>query len=295
MTICNTMAIGRPGKEGMSSLQCNTSGCSGLGHTDPVYKKEMSPRRNREKVREQIKDYILHMLGAPKISIELDEQNLDFCVDQALMIFEDYAGREYYSYYTFNTIPGKSVYELPADIGLVRNVFYKEQGSFSFQTNDLDGSLPISYFNGAGSSSMWGGSMDPTQPIYGKMGEWALYKQYEQTFSRLAGNIGGWEFVGGMRNIKVYPIPFNNKLVIVHYLQRQKDFQQVTQAMQEGALTYAKEILGRIRSRFANLPGPGGGVQLDGPTLIQEAREDRQKWFEDLLNKFGEFPYISMD
>jgi hypothetical protein len=30
-------------------------------------------------------------------------------------------------------------------------------------------------------------------------------------------------------------------------------------------------------------------------TLLQEAREDRQKWFEDLIYKFGDLPYISLD
>jgi hypothetical protein len=34
---------------------------------------------------------------------------------------------------------------------------------------------------------------------------------------------------------------------------------------------------------------------MDGSTLIQEAREDRQKWFEDLIYKFGDLPYISLD
>ena len=81
----------------------------------------------------------------------------------------------------------------------------------------------------------------------------------------------------------------------VHYLQKKTDWGEVTQAMQEGALTYAKEILGRIRGKYKNPPGPGGGVQLDGDNLIQEAREDRQKWFEDLLYKFGDIPPITMD
>jgi hypothetical protein len=34
---------------------------------------------------------------------------------------------------------------------------------------------------------------------------------------------------------------------------------------------------------------------MDGQSLIQEAREDRQKWFEDLIYKFGDLPYISLD
>lgn len=291
----NTLAINRPSQTNMASMSCSSS-CSDLGPVDPLNKNKLGPRRQREKVREQIKDYVLHMLGAPVVKLEFDEQNLDFCVDQAMKVFEDYAGREYFSYYVFNTIPGKSIYEMPPDVGMIRNVFYKETGSFAFQSSDLQGSIPIEYFYPGGAyASIQGGLIDPIQPIWGRMGEWVLYKQYEQMYSRTSSNLGGWEYLGGFGTIKLYPVPFRNQKVIVHYMQKQKDWAEVTQAMQEGALTYAKEILGRIRSKYQSVPGAGGSVAMDGQQLLQEAREDRQKWFEDLIYKFGDLPYISLD
>jgi hypothetical protein len=236
------------------------------------------------------------MLGAPAIKLELDEQNIDFCIDQSLKIFEDYAPREYFQYYVFRTTAGKSVYELPPEVGMVRNVFYKEQGTFAFQASDLDGAIPIEYFYPGGAySSIQGGLIDPIQPIWGRMGEWVLYKQYEQMFSRVSSNLGGWEWVGGFRNIKIYPVPYASQQVIVHYLQKMKDWPEVLQAMQEGALTYAKEILGRIRTKYQQVPGAGGGVVMDGQALLQEAREDREKWFENLIVKFGDILPITMD
>jgi hypothetical protein len=63
----------------------------------------LSPRKYREKVREDLKDYVLLMLGAPVVKVELDQQQLDLAVDQSMKIFEDYAGREYFDYYTFFT------------------------------------------------------------------------------------------------------------------------------------------------------------------------------------------------
>lgn len=293
MACSNTLAIGRPSQSNMASMPCSSS-CSDLGHADPTYKSQLSPRRNREKVREQIRDYILHMLGAPSVKIELDEQNIDFCIDQALKVFEDYAGKEYFSYYTFRTTPGKSVYELPPDVGAVRNVFYKESGNVNSQASDLGGAIPLEYFNGS-YSSMQGGMIDPVHPVWGRMGEWVLYKQYEQMYSRVSSNLGGWEFIGGLRHIKIYPIPYRSQMVIVHYIQKQKDWNDVTQAMQEGALTYAKEILGRVRGKYRNIPGPGGGLQNDGPELLQEAKDERQKWFEDLIYKFGDALGPTMD
>lgn len=291
----NTLAINRPSKSDMASMQCNST-CSDLGPVDPLNKNKLGPRKQREKVREQIKDYCLHMLGAPVVKLELDMQNLDFAVDQAMKVFEDYAGREYFSYYVFDTIPGKSVYEMPAEVGIIRNVFYKEVGNYAFNASDLGGAIPIEYFYPGGAyNSIQGGLIDPIQPIWGRMGEWTLYKQYENMYSRVSSALGGWEFIGGLGHIKLYPVPYRIQKVMVHYLQRNKDWAEVTQAIQEGALTYAKEILGRIRSKYQNVPGAGGSVVMDGQQLLQEAREDRQKWFEDLIYKFGDILPITLD
>jgi hypothetical protein len=291
----NTLAINRPSMNNMASMQCNST-CNDLGPVDPLNKNQIGPRRQREKVREQIKDYCMLMLGAPVVKLELDMQNLDLAVDQAMKIFEDYAGREHFQYYVFNCTPGQSVYQMPPEVGIIRNVFYAKTGNYAFQASDLGGSIPIEYFYPGGSyNSIQGGLIDPIQPIWGRMGEWVLYKQYEQMYSRTSSALGGWEFLGGLHSIKLYPVPYRVQKVMVHYLQKNKDWGEVSQAIQEGALTYAKEMLGRIRSKYQSVPGAQGAVAMDGATLIQEAREDRQKWFEDLIYKFGDLPYISLD
>ena len=229
------------------------------------------------------------MLGAPTVTLEFDEQNIDFCIKWALKIVEDYAPREYFSYYTFITQPGKSVYELPPEVGFVRDVSYRNTPTFSFQASDLDGAIPIEYFYPGGAySSIQGGLIDPLQPIWGRMGEWVLYKQYERMYARVSSSLGGWEWVGGFRHIKLYPVPTIPQLVIVNHIQRMKDWQEVTQSMNEGALSFAKEILGRVRSKIKNPPGPGGGIQMDGEQLLAEAKEEREKWKEDLIWRFGE-------
>ncbi|RDJ35480.1 MAG: hypothetical protein DWQ19_11735 [Crenarchaeota archaeon] len=288
MGCTNTLAIGRPTQEQIQAMACSAT-YKGTTDVSPCNRPGLGPRPKREKVREEIRDYILHMLGAPAIRLELDEQNIDFCINQALKIVEDYAPTDYFSYYTFITTPGKSVYELPPDVGYVRSVEYKQVPRFSFKASDLDGAIPVEYFYPGGTyASIQGGLIDPIQPIWGRAGEWILYKQYERMYSRVSSNEGGWEWIGGYRHIKLYPVPCAPQRVGVHYLPKCKDWEEVTQAMQEGSLTYAKEILGRVRGRIKNPPGPGGGIQLDGAELLQEAREDRKQWFEDLIYKFGE-------
>lgn len=263
------------------------NGC-GVGPADCI-QAGLTPRRNRGKVIEQIKDYVILMLGGPVIDLELDDQQLDLAVKQTLKVMEYYAPQEYFRYYTFLTIPGKSVYEMPADVGYIRNVYYRQTAEFAFTAQDLGGAIPIEYFYPGGAyASIQGGMMDPIQPMWGRMGEWVLYKQYERMYSRVSSSLGGWEFVGGYKNIKLYPIPYRAYRVIVHYMQRCNDWDEVTLAMQEGALAHAKMMLGTIRKKYQGGLGPSGGMQLDGEQMYQEGKQEYTQWKEDLITKFGD-------
>ena len=292
----NILYIPRPTQDQYANLSCST-GCGGnacgggLGPTDMLY--SIGQRKNREKVREQIKDYVLTMLGAPVLPLELDDQQLENSIDFALQIFEDYAPSEYFQYYSFYTVPGQSVYELPADVGFVRQISYKETANYAFSASDLGGVIPLEYM-GAGAYGSIAGGINPQQPVWGKMGDWILYKQYEDMYNRVSGQQGGWEYLGGYKHIKLYPVPYRTYPVVVRYLQRKPDFQMVTQAMQEGALAFAKIILGRIRSRIGNPPGPGGGVQLDGATILAEGLQEKKDFEERLLVRFGDLLPIKM-
>lgn len=293
MSCGNTLAMNRPTSTSMNAIMCSSKCGKGDGAGGGCSRPGIGPRPNREKTREEIRDYILNMLGAPAIDfLELDEQNIDFCINQALRIVEEYAPMEYFSYHSFLTSPGKSVYTLPPDVGYVREVYYKEQPNFTFST-DLGGNIPIEYFYNGG-YTMDGGLVNLQQPVWGRAGEFMLFKSYERLFSKMSSNIGGWEWVGGYRTIKLYPVPCGVSKVHVHYIQKCKDWEEMTTAMAEGALSYAKEILGRIRSRIKNPPGPNGGIQNDGAELLAEAKEERAKWKEELITRFGDLLPIMM-
>jgi hypothetical protein len=260
--------------------------CADIGPADCIDSNKLSPRRSRGIVIQQLKDYCQLMLGAPVITLELDEQQLDLAVKNTLKIMEYYAPQEYFRYYTFPATPGKSIYAMPPDVGYIRQVSYREMAEYSFQAADLGGSIPIEYF-APGGGGLAPGMIDPIQPIWSRAGEWAVYKGYERMFSRMSSGIGGWEFVSGYRHIKLYPIPHRAFSVVVHYMQRCNDWDEVTMCMQEGALAHAKMMCARIRSKYASLPGPGGGLQLDGDKLLQEGLDEYKQWKEDLIYRYG--------
>lgn len=299
----NTLVINRP------SSPTNGSGCStasaviaksvsscadgsgSCGLFGPVDRK-IGKRKNREKVREQLKDYILLSLGAPSVKVEFNSQQLDMFVDVAMQEAEDYAGDEFYDYYVFSTVSGKSVYKMPDDVGIIKNVYYKEQGTFAFQASDLDGAIPIEYFYpGSGGQE---GFINPVQPIWGNAGSWLLYKQYEQTFSRLSSNIGGFEFIGDTGYVKLYPTPCRCSRVAVRYVQKCKDWKEAYTVLRDGALAEAMITLGHIRGKFTNIPGPSGGTQLDGDYMRTKGWELKEKWRENLLMRYGGLLEITM-
>jgi hypothetical protein len=174
-----------------------------------------------------------------------------------------------------------------ADVGFVRDISYKETANYAFSASDLGGVIPLEYM-GAGAYGSIAGGINPQQPVWGKMSDWVMYKQYEDMYNRISGQQGGWEWLAGYNTIKLYPVPYRSYPVAVRYLQRRPDFGMVTQAMQEGALAFAKIILGRIRSRIQNPPGPNGGIQLDGQQILQEGIDEKKQWQEDLITRYGD-------
>lgn len=274
-----------------SGADCGTGNLN-CGMPNPVNccdTAQIGARPKRENVRQQMHDYILLKLGAPVHDLELDEQQLDVSIDEALDVWEDYAPRDFYTYHTFQTIPGKSVYKMPPEIGHIRQVYYKEMAQFAFQASDLDGAIPVEYFYPGGAySSIQGGLIDPIQPIWGRMGEWTLYKQYEQMYSRISSNLGGWEWVGGRDTIKLYPIPCKPQHVIVHYLPKCFDWDCNYQSIREGGLASAMMILGEIRSKYQNIPGPQGGTVLNGQDILNRGQQMWDKWEERLITRYGD-------
>jgi hypothetical protein len=57
------------------------------------------------------------------------------------------------------------------------------------------------------------------------------------------------------------------------------------------ALALCKEMLGQIRSKFANVPIPGDSITLNGTALISEGKEEQDKLREELKTTLAELTY----
>ena len=64
--------------------------------------------------------------------------------------------------------------------------------------------------------------------------------------------------------------------------------------IQRYALAIAKGVLGEVRGKYATLPSPGGGAQLNGVALLQQSQVEKDQLKEELLSEIEEPPVFTM-
>ena len=60
------------------------------------------------------------------------------------------------------------------------------------------------------------------------------------------------------------------------------------------ALALSKEILGQVRSKFANVPIPGQQITLNGPALIAEGKEEQNRLRDELKETLASLTYAGL-
>lgn len=114
----------------------------------------------------------------------------------------------------------------------------------------------------------------------------AMSETYSQLF---AGDIG-FNWREASRELQLYRVIVNNEKILIETT-CEKTEQEILnsrwtqQWIQQWAKAELYQILGNIRGKFATLPGPGGGLQLNADTLIQQAQtmqEDCLRQIRDL-------------
>jgi hypothetical protein len=66
------------------------------------------------------------------------------------------------------------------------------------------------------------------------------------------------------------------------------------QWIRQYSLALARELLGLIRSKFNNVPIPGGDLTLNGDALVTQGREDKQNLRDKLVEMLTEMTYAKM-
>ena len=222
--------------------------------------------------RDAIKRFIMTMLGAPSIKVELTDEQLTNCIDLAKDVFMRYLGRERYAYTIGRSY--QSEYQWPDDAISIIAIYYRPA------TLSALGNIAQNLF-----SDFYLLATDLAVDIYESPVTYWCYMASRQMLEKTYGVWGSWEMID-YRRFRVYPTPFKDQVIGMHYKVNDFDLTEDRYNLfKKLALAYAKIILGRIRSKYASIPGSNNNVlTLDGVTLLTEGSTEEEKIIKEIIS-----------
>lgn len=233
-----------------------------------------------------VKSYILGMLGAPQVRVELSPYQLKAAIDESISKFAYHAPKWNTQMFVFNTSAGINTYELPKQvIDNISFVAYK-QGMLGAQYQN--GTLEFDYF------------LRYFQDNYlfndFQIGDFNLLQIHMEMMKKILGQHGSWDIIDN-KYLQLYPTPVTDAFpVIVEYRALNSDtiHHAYRNWIQKYALAIAKGALAQIRGKYKVLPGPGGGAQLNGEELLAQSKEEKELLEKQLVEEFEEPTSFSM-
>ena len=233
---------------------------------------------------QELRDYALASLGHPVVRVELNDHQLKLCVDEAITELDYHAPHFTRQFAAFNSEANCNLYQVPTYIlkNLSYVTFKKTLLSIQSQAGTLEFDFFLKYFQ------------DNYLFDNFSIGDYYLLQSTLETTRRVLGQEGGWDIVDG-QFLQLYPTPSISDVVILEY--RGLNPHTITPKMKNWVQKYvtacSKEILGQVRSKFTVVPGPGGGTQLNGQILLQQAQAEKQALKEELINEVEEPPMFT--
>jgi hypothetical protein len=232
-----------------------------------------------------IKDFILARLGFPTVRVELTDFQIQTCIDEAISKLEYHAPHWMNQYAVFNTSASINVYELPpAVINNLTDVWYKKQlFTLGATPGSLEYDFAIMFFTNTGLFNNY------------NVSQYLLMQMYLKQINKVLGRGTTWNIINN-KYLQIYPVPDSTDEVILEF--RGLDANTIHPAyknwLQRYSLAVSKEILGRARSKYETLPGPGGGTRLDGQVLLQESKEEKALLLEELVMEIENPPLFDI-
>lgn len=252
---------------------------------DNLNRTRLSDQVEFSEIEEQIRDYVLASLGHPVVRVELVDHQLKVCIDEAITELEYHAPHLTRQMAMIELTKGVGVYELPQSI--IRNITYvtykKNLLALQAQAGTLEFDFLLSFFQGGGNFLEGFG-----------IGDYYLLQSTMETTRRILGQDGAFEILDG-KFLQLHPTPVVNDTAIIEFrgLNSETLSPKLRNWVQRFATACAKEILGQVRGKFNSVPGPGGGTQLNGATLMQQAMQEKEMLRQQLMSEIEEPPMFT--
>lgn len=214
-------------------------------------------------------DYVRYTLGDGMIDIELDPVHYENSLNQALLRFRQRSSNSVEESYSFLELQqDTNVYTLPKEVISVRNCFKRNIGANSGTASQYE---PFE----AGFVNFY---MIQSGRV-GGLATYAFYSMFLKEAAKMFGGFLNFQFNTVTKQLTIMRRPRADKETILVWTENYKpDLTILSDTysqpwIKEYTLALCMYTLGQARSKFASLPGPQGGTQLNGAALITEAKE----------------------
>ena len=240
-----------------------------------------------QETKNDIFDYVRYSLGDGMMDVELDPVHYEQALKQALLRFRQRSSNSVEESYSFLELQkDTNTYTLPKEVITVRNVFKRNIGSNSGTASQYE---PFE-----------AGFVNFYMIQSGRVGGLATYAFYSMFLKEAAKMFGGYlnfQFNTVTKQLTIMRRPRADKETILVWTENFKpDLTILSDTysspwLREYTLALCMRSLGQARSKFASLPGPGGGTQLNGTQLLTESQAMIDKLEIEITNYMaGETP-----
>lgn len=241
--------------------------------------------------REKLKGTIQTLLGAPSVEIELYDEQYEMAIDNAVANYRAWAAsskEEAFLHLRINE--SESVYTLPQEVDTVRKIYRRGNGVVSGSGATVD-PFSLAYSNTYLLSAVRGSTG-------GGLLTYELYHQFDETVGKMFGREIMFNFNSYTKKLVLQRDIRGMEEVLVHVYQDKPEVMMFNEKLiypwlRDWALAECMLMLGRVRSKFATLPGPQGTISMDGESLKSEAQlmmtnlRDRLRKYEDGSTPLG--------
>jgi hypothetical protein len=237
------------------------------------------------KFEETLNSYVLARMGHPIIRVELTPYQIKTCIDEAITRLDYHSPSWSKQFAVFDASAGVNLYAMPPWIlnNLDRVIYKKSLLSIQSQAGTLEFDFFLKYFQ------------DNYLFNNFSIGDYYLLQSTMEMTRKVLGQDGTWDIINN-QYLQLYPPPTETpERVIIQY--RHLDTNTLQPAyrnwIQKYTLAQAKVVLGEIRSKYAVIPGPAGGAQMNGQALVQEGIQEKEQLIQELLSEIEEPPMFS--
>ena len=217
------------------------------------------------------------MLGGGLVDVELDKEHYDLAIDKAIGKYRQRSSRAVEeSFMLLNLTAGNSSYTLPDEVIDVKVVYRASAGGVGTTSTGFE-PFEAAYLN-----------MYMLNAARGQgLASFELYLGQRELLGRMFGAHITFTWSSTSKQLNFHRNIKGEESVLLHTYNYRPD-EALLQDTSSGpwirdyATAQAKMMLGQARSKFAQLAGPQGGVQLNGNDLITQAQAELEKLDEDL-------------